>query len=219
MISVCTPSRGRPEKCAAMIQSMNDTKTSSEELEFNIYLNTDDEKIDEYKKLIDNKHLTISSNYFSNHGWNLMAEKAKGDILFMQGDAEIMQTKGWDIIAKNEFASLPKRLGVVVPDDGRGKGGAPHFMVSKEWYKLMGYMSHPIFLHWHVDTYAVEIAKAAGVLRRINIINKAKKIIGDDTAKLSRNNKITNRDELVMQWAREYLIPMEKEKLERAING
>lgn len=218
MISICTPSRGRPQKCADMIQSMLDTKTSENELQFNIYINSDDETLSEYKRLIDNKYLTIGSNYFSNHGWNLMAKKAKGHILFMQGDAEIMQTKGWDTIAENECLSLPKRIGVLVPDDGRGKGGAPHFMVTRQWYELMGYMSHPIFLHWHVDTYAVEVAKAAGVLKRINITNKAKKIIGDSTAKLSRDNKITNRDELVMQWAREYLIPMEREKIDKAIN-
>ena len=219
MISICTPSRGRPEKCAAMIKSMIDTKTSDNELEFNIYLNSDDEKLNEYKKLIDKKYLNIGENYFSNHGWNLMAEKAGGHILFMQGDAEIMQTSGWDEIAEREFLSFPKRIGVLVPDDGRGKGGAPHFMVSRQWYELMGYMTHPIFLHWHVDTYIMEIAKAAGVFKRINIINKAKKIISDNTAKLSRDNKITNRDQFVMQWARQHLIPIEKEKIERAING
>tara|TARA_R110000772_G_scaffold148811_4_gene259448 strand:- start:5474 stop:6148 length:675 start_codon:yes stop_codon:yes gene_type:complete len=217
MISVCVPSRGRPEKCADMVQSLLDN--AHWDVDINIYLNQNDQMLDVYKNLIDNKYLHVGDQYFANHGWNLMAEKATCSLLFMNGDAEIMQTKDWDKISFDTACNaFPKRIGVLVPDDGRGKGGAPHFMVTRQWYELLGYMSHPMFLHWHVDTYAVELAESAGVLKRINIINKAKKIIGDSTAKLSRDNKITHRDEYMMQWARKHLIPMEREKIEREIN-
>jgi|TARA_R110000822_G_scaffold25827_16_gene78219 hypothetical protein len=218
MISICTPSRGRPEKCAAMIDSMKSTVDKAP-LDFHIYLNKNDPTLPEYEKLINKKYLHIGREYFANHGWNLMAKKAEGSILFMQGDAELMMTKGWDNIVFEKTLQLHKRIGVLVPDDGRNQGGAPHFMVTRQWYELMGYMSHPIFLHWYVDTYAVELAQAAGCLIRIpEIVNKAKKIRNDDTANLSRKNKITHRDDLAMEWARQYLIPMEQEKIERAIN-
>ena len=38
MISICTPSRGRPEKCAAMIDSMK-SPVDKAPLDFHIYLN------------------------------------------------------------------------------------------------------------------------------------------------------------------------------------
>jgi hypothetical protein len=135
----------------------------------------------------------------------------------MSGDAEIMQTNNWDDIVYEEAKKYP--ISVIVPDDGRGKGGAPHFMVTRQWYDLLGYMSHPMFLHWYVDTYAVELAKAANVLRRVNIVYKAEKISSDKTAQLSRQNKITKRDDMAFEWAKKYLIPMEKEKIERAIQS
>jgi len=217
MISVCVPSRGRPEKCKRMIESFLDTTTGP--IEFIIYINSNDPKLSDYKRLIKSEYLIEGNEYFANHGWNITAKKAKGSILFMSGDAEIMQTQDWDTTVYHESLKLPKRLGVIVPDDGRGKDGAPHFMVTRQWYELLGYMSHPLFLHWYVDTYAVELAKAANVLQRLNIVFKAEKIRNDNTAKLSRENKITKRDDLAFEWAKKYLIPMEKEKIERAIQS
>ena len=215
MISICVPSRGRPEKCARMVESFKDTTKG--DIEFQIYINQNDPCLADYRKLIPKNYLHIGLEFYANHGWNIASSRAKGDILFMSGDAEIMQTNNWDDIVYEEAKKYP--ISVIVPDDGRGKGGAPHFMVTRQWYDLLGYMSHPMFLHWYVDTYAVELAKAANVLRRVNIVYKAEKISSDKTAQLSRQNKITKRDDMALEWAKKYLIPMEKEKIERAIQS
>ena len=100
MISVCVPSRGRPEKCKRMIESFLDTTTGP--IEFIIYINSNDPKLSDYKRLIKSEYLIEGNEYFANHGWNITAKKAKGSILFMSGDAEIMQTQDWDTTVYHE---------------------------------------------------------------------------------------------------------------------
>ena len=108
MISVCVPSRGRPEKCADMVQSLLDN--AHWDVDINIYLNQNDQMLDVYKNLIDNKYLHVGDQYFANHGWNLMAEKATCSLLFMNGDAEIMQTKDCTI----EFLGIDDENEIIV---------------------------------------------------------------------------------------------------------
>ena len=56
MISFCCPSRGRPELAKRLVDTA--TATQKYDTEFLFYLNDDDETLEQYKDLLDEKHYT-----------------------------------------------------------------------------------------------------------------------------------------------------------------
>ena len=173
MISFCCPSRGRPELAKRLIETATENQEGT--TEFLFYLNQDDRKLQEYRDLIDAKHYVIGPNQSTCYSWNLMANKAKNDIVMLMGDDVQIQTKGWDSLIANEFNRFEDKILMVVPSDGRVKGTAKlddavrlwddsplpaaHFAVHKNWIKTLGYLAPPFFWHWHVDSYTQEVAR------------------------------------------------------------
>ena len=74
MISFCCPSRGRPELAKRLVDTARQTQKG--DTEFLFYLNDDDQRLEEYRDLLDEKHYTIGPNQSTCYSWNLMAEKA-----------------------------------------------------------------------------------------------------------------------------------------------
>jgi len=213
MISFCIPSRGRPELAKRLVDTATATQTGK--TEFLFYLNEDDTTLEKYKDLLDEKHYTVGPNQSTCYSWNLMARKAKHDIVMLMGDDVQIQTQGWDNIIVNEFNRYEDRILMVVPSDGRMKGTlkydmaepnlwpdkplpAAHFAVHKNWVNTLGYLAPPFFWHWHVDSYTQKVARK---LRRClylpTVTFKAKKMF-DDTGKQVRTHlNINNRDNFV----------------------
>ena len=79
MISFCCPSRGRPELAKRLVDTA--TATQKYDTEFLFYLNDDDETLEQYKDLLDEKHYTVGPNQSTCYSWNLMCEKASHDIV------------------------------------------------------------------------------------------------------------------------------------------
>ena len=79
MISFCCPSRGRPQLAQRLIETA--TATQKGDTEFLFYLNDDDEKLQEYKDLLDEKHYTVGPNQSTCYSWNLIADKASHDVV------------------------------------------------------------------------------------------------------------------------------------------
>ena len=173
MISFCCPSRGRPELAKRLIDTATETQTG--DTEFLFYLNDDDEKLEQYKDLLDEKHYTIGPNQSTCYSWNLMADKATNDIVMLMGDDVQVQTKDWDRLIADQFDKYEDKILMVVPSDGRAKGNkksgsetklwpdeplpAAHFAVHKNWVNTLGYLAPPFFWHWHVDTYTQKVAR------------------------------------------------------------
>ena len=120
MISFSCPSRGRPTLAKRLVDTA--TETQQGETEFLFYLNNDDPTLEQYKDLLDEKHYTVGPNQSTCYSWNLMAKKAKNDIVMLMGDDVQVQTQGWDGIIANEFNRYADRILMVVPSDGRTKG-------------------------------------------------------------------------------------------------
>lgn len=212
MISFCCPSRGRPELAKRLIDTATEKQDGT--TEFLFYLNQDDRKLQEYRDLIDEKHYVVGPNQSTCYSWNLMANKAKNDIVMLMGDDVQVQTKGWDSLIANEFNRYQDRILMVVPSDGRNKGTArfddevklwpdsplpaAHFAVHKNWINTLGYLAPPFFWHWHVDSYTQKVArKIKRCLYLPTVVFKAKKMF-DDTGKRVRGNlNINNRDNFV----------------------
>jgi|TARA_R110001592_G_scaffold69017_1_gene211546 hypothetical protein len=213
MISFCCPSRGRPELAKRLVDTA--TETQKGETEFLFYLNDDDEKLDQYKDLLDEKHYTVGPNQSTCFSWNLMSDKASNDIVMLMGDDVQVLTQGWDQLIADEFDKYEDKILMVVPSDGRAKGSmkhgneiklwpdaplpAAHFAVHKNWTNTLGYLAPAFFWHWHVDTYTQKVARKLNRCLYLPTVEfKAKKILNDNAGKQIRVNfNIANRDEFV----------------------
>jgi hypothetical protein len=219
MISFCCPSRGRPELARRLIDTA--TVTQKYDTEFLFYLNDDDEKLEQYKDLLDEKHYTIGPNQSTCYSWNLMAEKASHDIIMLMGDDVQVKTKNWDQLIAEQFDKFNDKILMVVPSDGRNKGTknlgnkikmwsddplpAAHFAVHKNWIETLGYLAPVYFWHWHVDSYTQKVARKLNRCLYLPTVEfKAKKILNDNAGKQIRDNlNIAKRDEFVWKKVRD----------------
>jgi hypothetical protein len=213
MISFCIPSRGRPDLAKRLVDTATATQTGK--TEFLFYLNEDDTTLEKYKDLLDEKHYTVGPNQSTCYSWNLMARKAKHDIVMLMGDDVQIQTQGWDNIIVNEFNRYQDKILMVVPSDGRMKGTlkydmdepnlwpdkplpAAHFAVHKNWINTLGYLAPPFFWHWHVDSYTQKVARKLGrCLYLPTVVFKAKKMFDDTGEQVRKHLNINNRDNFV----------------------
>ena len=233
MISFCCPSRGRPELAKRLVDTA--TSTQNGETQFLFYLNDDDEKLEQYKDLLDEKHYTIGPNQSTCYSWNLMAEKATNDIVMLMGDDVQVQTQNWDKLIADQFEEYNDKILMVVPSDGRHKGTlklgdevqlwpdeslpAAHFAVHKNWVQALGYLAPPFFWHWHVDSYTQKVARKLNrCLYLPTVVFKAKKIINDNAGKQIRKNlNINYRDNFVWEKVRDRHLDADVSKLKKLI--
>ncbi len=213
MISFCCPSRGRPELAKRLIDTA--TETQKGDTEFLFYLNDDDEKLEQYKDLLDEKHYTIGPNQSTCYSWNLMSVKATNDVVMLMGDDVQVKTHHWDQLIVDEINKYDDRILMVVPSDGRVKGTkqltnktklwpdkplpAPHFAVHSNWVNTLGYLAPAFFWHWHVDSYTQKVARKINRCLYLPTVEfKAKKILDDNAGKQIRKNfNIRERDNFV----------------------
>ena len=212
MISFCCPSRGRPELAKRLIDTA--TATQKHNTEFLFYLNDDDEKLEEYKDLLDEKHYTVGPNQSTCYSWNLMCEKASHDIVMLMGDDVQVKTKNWDQLIADEINRYNDKILMVIPWDGKNKnkqlGNEPglwpdeplpaaHFAVHKNWTNTLGYLAPIFFWHWHVDSYTQKVARKLNRCMYLPTVEfKTKKILDDNAGKQIRKNlNIAQRDEFV----------------------
>jgi hypothetical protein len=240
MISICCPSRGRPGLAARMVESINRTVSKPSNVEIMLYLNDDDEKLQEYKQNIDKKYYTIGPNQSTCLTWNQLANKASHDILFLAGDDIQFVTKDWDKNIIRAFDQHADKICMVVPFDGNGKGkgknllpnnepytltegdvaGSPHFALHRNWIKALGYFVPPFFWHWYVDTYTQTVARKLGrCMLLTKTLVQAKKIF-DDTAILVRQNLNVNvRDDYVWSKVKDRHLDADVKKLQEFIDN
>ena len=234
MISFCCPSRGRPELAKRLVDTA--TSTQKGETEFLFYLNDDDPALEKYKDLLDEKHYTVGPNQSTCYSWNLMARKAKHDIMMLMGDDVQVQTTGWDEKIKKQIDEYKDKILMVVPSDGRTKGTlnlkdkiklwpdnplpAAHFAVHKNWINTLGYLAPPFFWHWHVDSYTQKVARKLGrCLYLPTVVFKAKKMF-DDTGKQVRTHlNINNRDNFVWDKVKQRHLNADVNALQDIIKG
>lgn len=153
MIALICPTRGRPDQYARMIKSVNDTASSK----INIYSASNDE----WDKYVERHFPTDCPTVFM---WNKLAEDAakkdKFKLFMLCADDTIFMTPGWDKALLDHYNSLENKIHVYALQDSRDPDGTPHPIVTREYIDAMGYFLPPIFMHWFVDSWTVEIAKA-----------------------------------------------------------
>ena len=217
MISICLPSRGRPELAQRMINTAYNNVSDKSKIEFLIYLNDDDPKLNGYKQILNPNQYIVGPDQSTCFSWNQLAERAQGDIVMLAGDDIQFQTLNWDLEIEKAFNMFKDKICMVVPwdDNGKGKGaehkdktvpvivgdekiGAPHFFVHRNWINTLGYFAPPFFWHWYVDSYTQTVSKKLNRCVLLPyVIVKAKKIFDDTATKVRAHLNINKRDDYV----------------------
>lgn len=160
MIAILCPTRGRPEQYARMVKSVLDTASNAA-----IFAGVAEDEPFVSDGRVTSDVLRFPDMLPTAQKWNLLAMDAMNNDsrnkLFMLGaDDMIFETPGWDKALIDHYNALENKIHVYALRDSRDPEGFPHPVVSREFVDAMGYAFVPIFMHWFLDTWTVEIAKA-----------------------------------------------------------
>lgn len=152
-IALICPTRGRKTQYERMKQSVNDTVSSK----ISLYSGSNDERDQYVERNFPHDCPTV-------YMWNKLADEAatkdKNKLFMLCADDTIFSTSGWDKVLLDHYNALDNKIHVYALQDSRDPNGTPHPIVTREYMDAMGYFLPPIFLHWFVDSWTVEIAKA-----------------------------------------------------------
>ncbi len=143
MISLCVPTRNRPEIFKMMCQSVLNTVSNPNDIEFVAYRDDDDESIYEY---LGNHKEIKGKRIYPNAAMNECQKAATGPIYLFMPDDIIFQTKGWDERVKEAFDKSADKIIFVYFNDHRSITGPNYGAIGclhKNWVDTVGYIFHP----------------------------------------------------------------------------
>ena len=161
-ISICVPSRGRPLQLNAMIESSLDLAKNSQGIEFLIYADDDDLSMANFSHplatVLRGKRQAISKMT------NLLASISQGSLIMYAADDIIFRTKNWDSMVLEHYASSEHKICLIHGED-LGQDAikiATHGFISRDLYKLLGYILPNYFKADFCDTWMTEICAKSG---------------------------------------------------------
>ncbi len=222
ILSMLTPTRGRPEHVRRYIDSIKETADNAKRIELLFYVDEDDPCRNEYIEMArefaygghDPNFLDVSFLFGEpksvSKSWNDIAALSQGDVLCMGNDDIIYREKGWDTRIDHEVKfythNFPDKIFCMWFDCGIKGGEWPTFpMVSRKWYEVLGYFSPGHFNFFYNDTWIGDIGWKIG---RMNYIAEPKYMehqhhsvggVSDETTKHARRNDAAARDRLIWE--------------------
>jgi hypothetical protein len=167
MISVCCPSRGRPESMFRLVESVRATAVGPVEVIF--YLDDDDPDSAVMAAQLGLAGLygqvmhIVGERITMSNTWNVLARHAAYEILMAAGDDVVFRTLGWDMRVREAFAAVDDRIALVHGDDlVHGPRLATHPFLHRRWVDAVGYLVPNGFSCDHTDTWVQEVADALG---------------------------------------------------------
>lgn len=213
MIALLCPTRGRPKQFKHMCESVHTTSTSM----ISIYSgsNGNDDYVD-YCFPMDCPTVFM---------WNELAKKAMANpdnkLFMLAADDMVFSTPLWDEALIKHYNALENKIHVYAFQDSRDQQGTPHPIVTREYINALGYFMPPLFLHWFVDTWTVNLAKENDCFTHMNdyllIHDKpSDKGDGDETYNRIRRMGWRERDGAVNESCQHFL-ELEKTRIAVAI--
>lgn len=222
-IALLCPTRGRPEQCKRMIESVR--KTTSLPIRISLIVSPEEVQVYQDTKCGENRIIVIPENLPTVEKWNMsqvieaniMGDKAPPTLFMLAADDIIFATPGWDEALIYHYNKLENKIHVYALQDSRDPDGTPHPIVTREYIDAMGYFIPPIFLHWYVDTWTVAIASSVGAFtrfREFEVIHDkpSDRGDGDETHNRIRRMGWHIRDQHVNEMCQHYL-ELEKKRL------
>lgn len=159
MISICVPTRGRPERLRTMISSAISTAQSPNDLEFLVYRDDDDLSMEKFEF----KQTTVLTGPRSSVSkmTNICFANSRGDLIMYAADDIIFRTPGWDKLIQECRNSRPKAAFLVYGNDLslNAKSIATHGFVSREFANINGFLLTEKFEADFCDTWNTQIAR------------------------------------------------------------
>jgi hypothetical protein len=158
--------------------------------------------------------------------WNRLAQLAFGQpntFYMLAADDMVFKTNGWDKALVEHYAGLERKQHIYALRDSRDPAtGTPHPIFTREWISLFGWMVNPMYLHWFVDTHAVEVAKSCNVFTHfsnyeLTHIKPSDHGNPDETHSRIRSWGWAERDRFVWEVTKEYR-ELDKQKLKKALH-
>lgn len=168
-ISLCCPTRGRPERFAAMVRSAK--ATAAGPFQVCVWLDEDDPTAHDYHydRDIDIRFGTgprpyIDGSLCTSGLWTEAWSLATGDIGMLAADDIVFRTPGWDAAVEAEFAAVEDRILMVYGDDGTKRKAPVNPFIHRRWIEAAGF-TPPDFQGWFADEWIWVLAAAVGRVR------------------------------------------------------
>lgn len=170
MISLLTPTRGRPESLQRMVYSaLRTADRAVDEVEIIAYRDEDDTSYggiwpSQVRLFVSRGRRNLSELF------DLCHKEAAGSIFMSCDDDVVFRTKGWDTKVKEAFAKVPDKIALVYGNDGSGedKTHAPHPFIHQNWVDAVGRYLPPYFRGDFCDTWLNDLADGIGRKVRID---------------------------------------------------
>ena len=213
-ITLICPTRGRPQRFRAMLESALATAAHPERIEVLLLLDFDDAEAPAYFDAplppcvrvvhgTERKSVPAMQDEAALH-------LATGDLLMSCPDDILFRTQHWDALVNERYDAVGDELLVGWTNDGNDRDKCMHFFVSRRWMEIVGHFMWPEFEHFSGDEWVERVAKAAGrgvYLREVvteHMHAKYKKAPNDDTYRRTRvtaadGTSMSERDNRRMQ--------------------
>lgn len=167
LISILTPTRGRPDNITRLITSALDTARQPNLIEFVFYVDSDDPMSDnaiERASIAGARTMTIvGERIVLSEMWNACAREAHADIMMHCGDDIVFRSNNWDEHVLGEFEKYPDKIVLVHGRDGyQDRRLATHGFRHRNWVNVVGDFVPPYFSSDYNDTWVTEVADALG---------------------------------------------------------
>ena len=166
-ISICVPTRNRPDRLAAMVRSAQRTADQPANLEWLFYLDHDDDQSETVLRGLLGEQMRIvrGSRLKDQSYWNRLADASAAETIFLGADDLTFVTPGWDtaVLAADQSGNHAG-IGMTWADDGDiGERLATHPFVTRRWIEVVGFFVPPYFERCFVDLWIFELAVLAGL--------------------------------------------------------
>lgn len=157
--------------------------------------------------------------------WNNLAQEVMkrpaANLFMLAADDVIFSTPGWDEALLDHYKKLENKIHVYALRDSRSADGTPHPIVTREWINALGYFLPPLFFHWFVDSWTVEIARDNGCFTHLTDYELIHDKCNDRGQADETHNRIRKmgwhyRDQAVNASCKHFLA-LEKQRLAKAI--
>ena len=164
------PTRGRPNRLKKFIDSALNTATYPERVEISLYIDEDDQYINDYKNVINNlirrfDESLIISTYGPSIGVpqsaNLLFKQSSADTFMISNDDQIFVDQAWDTRLDDEIKNYPDDIFCIWFNDRWESENLCTFpIISRKWVETLGYLQFPFFEHYFVDAWIWMLAKS-----------------------------------------------------------